>query len=140
MKGHETTCGTGQPAAAMVPPVEEAPRKVLAIDDDPRILQVLRLILESNDFLVECANGAAEGLAKAKTGSYDFVLVDLKMPEKDGLWFVKNAGLPRRTKVLLVTAFLDRSIVNEMFKHGISGYVTKPFDAAEILRHLTFHS
>ena len=117
-----------------------AKKRVLAVDDDSRILQVLRFILEDHGFEVHDANSALEGLEKAKSNDYDFVLVDLKMPDNDGLWFVRNAKLPRKTKVLLVTAYLDRNIVNEMFKYGIVGYVSKPFDEDEIIRHLEFHS
>jgi len=61
------------------------------------------------------------------------------MPEHDGSWFMRNAEVPRDTKVLLVTAYANRDIINEMFRLGISGYVIKPFDGPELLRHLDFH-
>jgi DNA-binding response OmpR family regulator len=48
--------------------------------------------------------------------------------------------LPRHTKALLVTAHVNRHIVNRMFECGVSGYIIKPFDEAELMRHLDFHA
>ena len=75
-----------------------------------------------------------------ETNHYDFILVDYKMPEHDGIWFMKNVSLPRNTKVLLTTSFIGKDLVKKMFSEGICGYIAKPFDEQELLRHLAFHS
>ena len=75
-----------------------------------------------------------------KDGAYDFVLLDFKMPTHDGIWFMKNAEIPQSTKVLLVTAYVNREVINEMFKLGACGYLIKPVKVEEIRDHLEFHS
>ena len=115
--------------------------KVLAIDDEPAILASLRMILlEMPHCELDCVNSVMQAMDLTKEKEYDFIFVDLKMPGQDGVWFVKNAALPRKTKVLLLTAYLNRSALNELFRCGISGYLTKPFDRDDVLRHLAFHS
>jgi DNA-binding response OmpR family regulator len=114
--------------------------KILLVDDDKKLLEEVAKILTRNGHSVDCADNAAGAVAMVKSSGYDFVLVDYRMPEHDGLWFLKNAALPRRTKALLVTSYVDRQAISQMFKSGISGYVVKPFDESELLRHLQFHS
>ena len=58
----------------------------------------------------------------------------------DGLWFMKNVNLRGNTKALVITADLDRKVINKMFALGASGYLIKPFDTQELLRHLAYHS
>jgi response regulator of citrate/malate metabolism len=53
---------------------------------------------------------------------------------------MKNAKLQRRTRVVLMTAFVNSEVISEMFKLGAVGYLIKPFDSKELLRHIDFHS
>ncbi len=62
------------------------------------------------------------------------------MPVRDGIWFMENAKLPRRTKVLLVTAHVYRKMINRMFRLGVTGYIIKPFDETGLLRQLETYS
>ena len=114
--------------------------RILVVDDDVRLLEEVKGILVRNGHSVDCADNADKAVSMVKSDCYDFVLVDYRMPEHDGVWFMKNAALPRVTKVLLVTSYLDRGIIRQMFSAGICGYVTKPFDEGELLKHLEFHS
>ena len=83
---------------------------------------------------------AKEGITRTESGKFDFVLVDYRMPECDGLWFMRNVCLPKLTKALLVSSYLDRKSINKMFTAGVSGYISKPFDEDELMKHLEFHS
>ncbi len=115
--------------------------KILIIDDDEALLVALgRLLEESKDLDVSTAGSAELGVAMVGESDYDFVLVDFKMPKHDGVWFMQNAKIPRATKVLLMTAFVNRDVINEMFSLGIVGYLIKPFGEEELMRHLSFHS
>ncbi len=114
--------------------------KILIVDDDIDILRSLEKMLVDHGHGVDSSDNAETAVAMAEKEHYDFVLVDYKMPNKDGSWFVKNAELPPTTKILLVTAYADKKIIRKMFKLGVSGYVIKPFDAEELLRHLAYHS
>ena len=114
--------------------------KVLVIDDDTRLLTEVSRILTGSGHSADCVDNADDAVAMVEAGRYDFVLVDYRMPKHDGAWFMSHAKIPRRTKVLLVTSYIDRNVVSQMFHAGISGYVMKPFDGKELLMHLEFHS
>ena len=90
--------------------------------------------------MVDEAASANEAIPLAENGNYDFVLVDFQMPLHDGFWFMKNVRLPSKTKALLVTAYVNRIMIAEMFKVGVRGYIIKPFDEDDLLHHLAFHS
>lgn len=114
--------------------------KILILDDDISLLDTLKGMLVQHDNDVDCSDNAKQALKMAETGNYDFVLVDYKMPENDGIWFMENVNLPRRTKALLITAYVDRDVISRMFDLGACGYLIKPFDEKELLRHLAFYS
>lgn len=114
--------------------------KILVIDDDKRLLAEVARMLAGNGHSADCVDNADDALAMVKANHYDFVLVDYRMPEHDGIWFLKNARLPRSTKALVVTSFVESGTIRKMFNAGVTGYVTKPFDEEELIRHLDFHS
>jgi len=114
--------------------------KILMLDDDQDLLNALRDMLARHSHSVDCCDNARDAVAMVGTGEYDFVFVDYKMPENDGIWFMKNARLPRRTKAVLMTGYVNREVINRMFALGACGYIIKPFDEEEILRHLAFYS
>jgi DNA-binding response OmpR family regulator len=114
--------------------------KILVVDDDRRLLEEINKILSRNGHSADCIDNADRAVEMAGLNRYDFVLVDYRMPEHDGFWFMKNVSLPRNTKTLLVTSYIDKTVVKQMFNAGISGYVMKPFDEEELLRHIEFHS
>jgi len=112
--------------------------KVLVLDDDNDFLETIKKILLSHNHLVDCAGSAKDALAMLDQSEYDYVFVDYKMPENDGIWFMKNAKLPRRTRALLMTAFVNREVINKMFALGACGYLIKPFNEEDLLRHMAF--
>jgi len=114
--------------------------KFLLVDDEVGFVKSLRDIVESIGHAADCAFSAEEGVALVAKVEYDFLLVDYCMPEKSGIWFMKNAVVPRSTKVLLMTAYLDRKVIGEMLRLGASGYLVKPFDREELARHIGFHT
>jgi CheY-like chemotaxis protein len=114
--------------------------KILVLDDDVSFLETLREILTTNNHDVDCADNAKEALEIFEKGRYDYILVDYKMPENDGIWFMRNVTLPRKTKALLMTAYVNRDVINKMFALGASGYLIKPFNEEDLLRHLAFFS
>jgi CheY-like chemotaxis protein len=114
--------------------------RILVLDDDQILLDALKAILNDYGHDVDTANTAKDAITPAEKGNYDFILVDYKMPENDGIWFMKNIKLPKNTKVLLITAYVNRAVINQMFELGASGYLIKPFDDKELIRHLEFYS
>lgn len=113
---------------------------VLVVDDDRDFLETLARILTGHAYTVACTDCAKEAAAMVKDFAFDFVLVDYRLPENDGIWFMQNAELPRHTKVLLVTAYVNREVINKMFSLGAVGYLIKPFEENELVRHLEFYA
>jgi DNA-binding response OmpR family regulator len=114
--------------------------RVLVLDDDLPVAKAVQSILMDHGHTADIADNASFGVDLVERGDYDFVLLDYRMPEKDGAWFMKNAKVPKGTKVLLTTAFVNRKVINEMFQLGAVGYIIKPFTEKELLKHLEFHA
>ena len=113
---------------------------VLVLDDEKDLLAAVRGILEADGHVVDTVESAEQAVTMIESGKYDFMLIDYKMPEKDGAWFMRQAKIPRSTKVILMTAYLNKKVADEMFKLGVVGYIVKPFNAEALRRHLAFHS
>ncbi len=113
--------------------------KILVLDDDDTVLDAMSKMLLEHNYEVECCNNAKQAVELVAKTFYDFILVDYKMPENDGIWFMQNAKLPRETKALLITAFVNRCVIDRMFELGASGYLIKPFDEDYLIRNITFH-
>ena len=114
--------------------------KVLIVDDDSVLLEAVKDMLVDSGYEVDCSNSAREAVGMVESVKYDYILVDYRMPKDDGIWFMENAKISPSTKVLLMTAYLNRDVINKMFSLGASGYIVKPFDEEELITHLQFHS
>jgi two-component system response regulator AtoC len=112
----------------------EISAKVLVVDDDRTIRRNLVRLLESEGYLaLEAANGD-EALASIRAADPDAVLLDLKMPGRDGLEVLGELGpaladLP----VIVVTAFGGSAAAIEAMRRGAYDYLSKPFDLDEVL-------
>jgi two-component system response regulator CpxR len=113
--------------------------KLLIIDDDKEISLMVKDFLNGCDFEILCASDAETGIEILKNEVVDLIFLDFKMPDKDGEWFIRNASIPRRTKVILITAHLTCDMITLMFKLGIAGYIMKPFGKDELMCHLDFY-
>jgi len=111
---------------------------VLVLDDDEDLGSAIREILLMRNLNVDCCTSAPEAIEKLSDKQYDVILVDYVMPQRDGLWFMHHAKVPRSTKVLLMTGHIERQVINKMFDLGACGYIIKPFDEDELLRNLDF--
>ena len=114
--------------------------KILVLDDHAGFRDQVVEILTRNGHEARGVENATDAISLAESGEYDFVLVDFSMPEHDGIWFMSNIKLPPRTKAILVTAHVSRSVINIMFRAGACGYIMKPFEEEDLIRHLEFHA
>ena len=114
--------------------------KMLVVDDHKGFREEVVGMLTRNGHEAGGVASALDAVSLVEKKGYDFVFVDYCMPVHDGIWFMNHVKRPRRTKVLLVTAHVNRQVIDAMFKSGASGYIIKPFDEAELLRHIEFHS
>ncbi|MCS6992306.1 MAG: response regulator [Anaerolineales bacterium] len=112
-------------------------RLILCIEDEPDMIDLLRIILESKGFEVEGAAGGEEGLQKLRQAKPDLVLLDLMMPDIDG-WEVyqqmKSDEATRNIPVIIVTAKaqnVDKVLGLQIAK--VDDYIAKPFSPEELL-------
>jgi len=107
---------------------------ILVIEDDRRLREVVRKILNQKGFVAEVAANGSDGLARAKQDQFDIALVDLKMPGIDGMDVLRSLKkLSPSTYVIIMTAFGTIDSAVEAIQLGAFHYVTKPFKTAEIL-------
>jgi len=108
--------------------------KILIVDDEPRILLLMKSLLKANGFEVETAKDGPSALEIVRGGAIEIVVTDLRMVPMDGMQLFKeikafNAAIP----VILLTAYASVETAIEAMKSGIFDYLTKPFKVDEML-------
>ena len=112
---------------------------VLVIDDDPVILELLRVNFEIEGFDVICAKDGEEGFAKARAEHPDIVISDIMMPRRDGLQLLadlKGEPTTEDLPVILLSAKAQKTEVKQGLDLGADDYITKPFDPLELIDRL----
>lgn len=113
--------------------LKPAPARVLAIDDDPAVLEALKLILVLEGFDVVEAESGDVAIAAARTEAFDVAITDLKMPGMSGLETLAalrqiDPSLP----VIIASGFLDEEVAVECLSLGALAYIRKPFDLEDL--------
>lgn len=117
--------------------IENIPKKILCIEDEPEMIDLIRLILSRRGFEISGANGGKEGLAIIRKDHPDLVLLDLMMPQMDGWEVYQQMKADQATKdipVIVVTAkaqSIDKVLGLHIAK--VDDYITKPFSPQELL-------
>lgn len=109
---------------------------ILLIEDDVRLAAMVQDYLGTSGFAVTIAASGAEGLALQKRQSFDAILLDLMLPDMDGLEVCRTLRADDRTPILMLTAKgepMDRIIGLEL---GADDYLPKPFEPRELLARL----
>jgi two-component system response regulator VicR len=116
----------------------EEKKRVLCIEDDAEMIDLIRLILERKGFEVLEAVGGKEGLEVSRREMPDLILLDLMMPEIDGWEVFRQLRADEQLKdipVVVVTAKAQSiDIVLGLHIAKVDGYVTKPFGPQELLK------
>ena len=110
--------------------------RILVVDDDPDILQFVRLNLELDGFDVDLAGGGREALEMAAAAQPDLMLLDVMMPEIDGLTVLRRLRTDPATANIPVIILTARSLAEDRVKGldlGADDYITKPFDLEELI-------
>ncbi|MDO4289462.1 MAG: response regulator transcription factor [Eubacterium sp.] len=111
--------------------------RILVAEDDLRLLKSLTHILKTNQFLVDGVSNGADALSYAQTGEYDGLVLDIMMPELDGIQLLKI--LRRKnitTPALFLTARTEIAQRIEGLDAGADDYLPKPFSSAELLARI----
>ncbi len=108
--------------------------RVLIIDDDQNICESIKMILEYENYAVDIAHNAIEGLNKIKQNSYNAILLDIKMPEMDGLEAItKIKEINDSISVIMISAHASLGNAVEATKKGAYDFIEKPIDRDKLL-------
>src|SRR5437870_4036056 len=123
--------------------------KILIVDDDRSIRELLEILLKNEGLTVTSAAGAEEGLAQAKATEFDVVISDLKMPNMSGIDFLRElleTGLIRRrrgevgTQFILLTAHAEAEAAVQALKMGAFDYILKDQNWTEELKFVVHNA
>ncbi|HWR07439.1 sigma 54-interacting transcriptional regulator [Sporomusa sp.] len=106
---------------------------VMVVDDEDSVRKLLSAVLKREGYQVVCAGSGEEALSKFKTVQPDLVIMDIRMPNIDGITaFKEMRQLSQNVTVILMTAYAAVETAVEAIKLGAFDYVIKPFDIEEV--------
>lgn len=113
--------------------VESAGKRLLIIDDEENMRHMLSALLKKSGYIVDTASDGDEGLQMVNQTKYNFVLCDIKMPNMDGMEFLKSAGNKiEATTVIMMSAYGTIDTAVKAMKLGAYDYISKPFKTDEV--------
>lgn len=110
--------------------------KILIVDDEEMIRNVLREYVEFEGYEVDEAEDGMEAVRKCKATAYDMVLMDVMMPKLDGFSAVKEIKKSRDIPVIMLSARTEEYDKLFGFELGVDDYVTKPFSPKEVIARI----
>ncbi len=111
-------------------------KTIMVVDDNPDIVTILRITLESNGFNVRCAYSGKDLFAGLEKQMPDLILLDIMMPQMNGLealTLLKGDPSTASIPVILLTAKGEPEDVIKGYERGADVYITKPFDNTQLL-------
>ncbi|BBO78988.1 acetoacetate metabolism regulatory protein AtoC [Desulfosarcina widdelii] len=113
--------------------MKEKQKKILIVDDEENMRHMLQTMLKRYGYAVSTASDGARGLAEIDRNSFDFILCDVKMPQMNGMEFLKAAGdRLLSSTVIMMSAYGSIDIAIEAMKLGAYDFISKPFKNEEI--------
>jgi two-component system, OmpR family, KDP operon response regulator KdpE len=111
--------------------------RILIVDDEPAIIRFLRPSLETQGYVVSTAGDACTALGVVRRGAADLVVLDLGLPDMDGLEVVKQIrGAGADLPIIILSSRDDEGAKVEALDNGADDYVTKPFGIDELLARI----
>jgi two-component system, OmpR family, alkaline phosphatase synthesis response regulator PhoP len=114
-------------------------KKVFVCDDDLEILTSLRKLLELSGLKVMTTDKPREVLAMVKSFEPDVILLDLMMPDMNGLEVCEVLNKDETTgkiPIFIISALSDYMDIRKAYKLGVTGYFTKPYNFADVLKEI----
>jgi DNA-binding response OmpR family regulator len=112
---------------------------VLVVDDEPRYLRLLRANLESVGYRVVTASDGASGVQKAEIEDPRLIILDLMLPDLDGFEVCRRIREFSTVPIIMLTARREQADKVGGLDAGADDYITKPFDATEVLARVRAH-
>jgi two-component system, OmpR family, KDP operon response regulator KdpE len=119
--------------------------EILVIDDEIQMRRLLRVTLESEGYKVTLAENAAEGIRNAETHRFDAVILDLGLPDLDGIEVLKKIRTWAQYPIIILSVRAAEQDIVSALDAGANDYLTKPFRSGELVARLrtslrVFHS
>ena len=112
--------------------------KILLVDDEPRLLESLCVLLAELNFDIDTAATASEAIHKVICKDFDLVILDIGLPDKTGLEVAKAIrGKTYDTKIIIVSGKHDIDTPIEAIKLGVNDYIRKPYSAKTIKKSIS---
>ncbi len=111
-------------------------KKILVVDDEERIVSLVKAYLEQEGFRVATAGDGTEALIVARTETPDLIILDIMMPEMDGYEFMRLHRREQNTPIILLTAKVNEDDKVIGLELGADDYVIKPFRPRELLARI----
>jgi two-component system, NtrC family, response regulator AtoC len=112
-------------------------KKILIIDDELSLLESLEMFLKEKGYAVACAQSAAEGLNQCRCFDPQVIILDIRLPDGNGLDVLRQLVRLGRKNIIIITAFHDMDITIEAMKGGAFEYIPKPIDVEELEQAIT---
>lgn len=110
------------------------PKKILVVDDEVDLVEILKLSLEVNNYEVITAFDGEEALEKAKKEKPDLILLDIVMPKKDGWTFVREMKMDESIKHIPVIVLTVKEQLKDEFElEGVKDFIVKPIEIEKLL-------
>jgi len=113
--------------------------RLLLVEDDPEIAQIIKDTFERDGYRVTWATTGLEGWEDFQHSSYDLVLVDLMLPEMDGFTLCKNIRWNSDVPIIIISARKEDEDKIEGLDIGADDYISKPFSIAELQARVSSH-
>ena len=110
--------------------------KILVVDDEAMIREVIKEYCAANHFTTDEAASGKEALNKLQTNTYDFMVLDIMMPEMDGYTLLEELPKEKRIPTLVLSARGEEFDKLRGFELGIDDYLTKPFSPKELIARI----
>jgi DNA-binding response OmpR family regulator len=114
----------------------DAEKTIIVVDDDPDVPIIVKGILNSEPYKVQCVSSGEELFFRLKGGRPDLILLDVKMPEMDGFEALKRLKAAPETSSIPVILLTGKGQYQDMltgYRLGTDYYMTKPFSGAQLI-------
>src|SRR5512146_1184160 len=109
------------------------PKQILVVDDEPKISQLVSDYLERAGYSVQVAHDGKTALSHARTDKPDLIVLDLGLPQMDGLDFTREYRKTSNAPIIMLTARSEESDKLIGLELGADDYITKPFSPKELV-------
>jgi len=111
--------------------------KILICEDNPMAMKTLSVILEREGFDADVAEDGNEGIEMLQRNDYDLLVIDIHLPYRSGLELIRlRSEQGKETPVIILTAFSDSQMQRQAGELGISDYIVKPFNPADLVSRI----